>query len=77
MSRSFAYAISSSRVMPHSRAGATTLIAGASAAALTSNRTWSFPLPVQPCAMPDAPSSSAMRTRCFAMSGLPSAVASG
>src|SRR5438094_894407 len=72
-----AYSISSSRFMPHSLTGATTSRSGASAAVATSNRTWSLPLPVQPCAMAVAPSRRATCTSIAAMRGRPSAVASG
>src|ERR1700693_4290230 len=72
-----AYSISSSRFMPHSRTGATTSRSGARAAVVTSNRTWSLPLPVQPCAMAVAPSRRATSTIIAAISGRPSAVASG
>jgi hypothetical protein len=41
--------------MPESRTGASTLSSGASAPMPTSNRTWSLPLPVQPCATVVAP----------------------
>ena len=53
--RSSANAIALSRVMPESRTGAITERSGASAPTPTSNRTWSLPLPVQPCATIDAP----------------------
>ena len=52
---SSANAIALSRVMPESRTGASTLRSGASAPMPTSNRTWSLPLPVQPCATVVAP----------------------
>ena len=52
---SSANAIALSRVMPESRTGASTLSSGARAAMPTSNRTWSLPLPVQPCATIVAP----------------------
>ncbi len=55
--------------MPHSRAGAITLIAGSMARADTSMRTWSLPLPVQPCAMAAAFSMCAISTSFFAISG--------
>ena len=72
-----AYSISSGRVMPHTRAGATTSIEGLSARAETSMRTWSFPLPVQPWAIDPASSISAISTSFRAIRGRPSAVASG
>ena len=43
----------------------------------TSNRTWSLPLPVQPCATVDAPWYSAACTRCFTITGRDSADTSG
>ena len=42
---------------------------GASAAAVNSNRTWSFPLPVAPCAMASAFSRRAISIMRLAMSG--------
>jgi len=50
---------------------------GISARAEMSMRTWSLPLPEQPWAIAPAPSMRAMSTSFFAMSGRPSAVASG
>ena len=52
---SSAKAIALSRDMPESRTGAITLRSGASAPMPTSKRTWSLPLPVQPCATVVAP----------------------
>ena len=52
---SSAKAMALSRVMPESRTGASTLRSGASAPMPTSKRTWSLPLPVQPCATIVAP----------------------
>jgi len=43
----------------------------------TSKRTWSLPLPVQPCATVEAPNWRAARTRCLTMSGRESAETSG
>src|SRR5260370_4548425 len=63
--------------MPHSRTGATTWRSGARAAVATSKRTWSLPLPVQPCATAWAPSRRATSTIIAAISGRPNAVASG
>ena len=40
-------------------------------------RTWSLPLPVQPCAIVSHPVSRAFSTASFAISGRPSAVKSG
>ena len=77
MLRTRAYSISSARVMPQMRAGAMTVIVASSARADTSRRTWSLSFPVQPCAITVAPSIRATSTRCLAMSGRPSAVASG
>jgi hypothetical protein len=45
------------------------LRSGASAAVVSSNRTWSFPLPVAPCAMYSAFSLRAISTIRLAMSG--------
>ena len=50
-----AYSMLSSRLKPHSRAGAMTSRSGASARVPTSKRTWSLPLPVQPWATAPAP----------------------
>ena len=50
---------------------------GASVWNVTSNRTWSFPLPVQPWATAAAPCSRATRTMSWAIRGRPRAVASG
>ena len=52
-----AYSIESSRVKPHTRTGASTSRSGASARRRHSKRTWSLPLPVQPCATASAPCS--------------------
>ena len=43
----------------------------------TSKRTWSFPLPVQPCATATAPTSSAISTSFLEISGRDSAETSG
>ena len=43
----------------------------------TSKRTWSLPLPVQPCATIVAPYSRAAYTRCLTMTGRDSADTSG
>ena len=72
-----AYSSSWVRVHFHSRTGAMIFSSGASVWNVTSNRTWSFPLPVQPCATATAPCSRATRTMSCAISGRPSAVASG
>src|ERR1700730_17531404 len=72
-----AYSMPSSRFMPHSRTGATTVSSGARAAVATSNRTWSLPLPVHPWAIAVAPSRRATSTIIAAIRGRPSAVASG
>ena len=53
----------------HSRHGAITPSSGASAAYVSSNRTWSLPLPVAPWATPSAPSRRAISTWARAMSG--------
>ena len=52
---SAAKAIALSLVMPESRTGARTVTSGARQARPTSNRTWSLPLPVQPCETMPAP----------------------
>jgi len=57
--------------------GASTTRSGAIAIAVTSKRTWSLPLPVQPCPIADAPTSRATRTRWRVISGLDSALTSG
>ena len=46
-----------------------TVSSGASAPMPTSNRTWSLPLPVQPCATVSAPCFFAAATRCLTMTG--------
>src|ERR1035441_9570563 len=59
-----AYCKASSRdLMDHSRQGAMTCRSGASALKVNSNRTWSFPLPVQPCAKASAPVARALLER--------------
>ena len=63
--------------MPHSRAAAMILIDGSSSRIDSSSRTWSFVVPMQPCARADAPSIFAISTSRFAMSGRPRAAASG
>ncbi len=77
MSRSAAHAMAASRDRPHSRIGASTTSVGAIAMAVTSKRTWSLPLPVQPCAIAVAPVSAATRTRWRVISGRDSADTSG
>ena len=72
-----AYAISSSRPICHDRTGAITFSSGASVATVPSIRTWSLPLPVQPCAIVSQPVLRAYSTASFAISGRPSAVNSG
>ncbi len=67
----------SSRVRPHTRAGAKIPRSGASARTPTSKRTWSFPLPVQPCATAVAPWRRASATRWRTMTGRESAETSG
>ncbi len=52
-----------------SRIGAITSRSGASTPNETSNRTWSFPLPVQPCATTLAPTSRATATTSSTMHG--------
>ena len=63
MAKRAAYSIESWRVKPHIRTGARTSRSGASVRTLTSNRTWSLPLPVQPCATASAWNSRAAATR--------------
>ena len=53
----------------HSRQGAIIGIFGATDLIASSNRTWSLPLPVQPCAIASAPSSSAIFASISAISG--------
>ena len=72
-----ANSIALSLVIPESRTGANTLSSGARLASPTSNRTWSLPLPVQPCATTVAPFSWATRARCVTISGRDSAETSG
>ncbi len=67
----------SSRLIFHSRAGAKILILGFSALIDTSNRTRSFPLPVQPWAIASAPYFSAASTNSLAINGRARAVESG
>ena len=64
-----AYSMESCRVKPHTRTGARTSRSGASVRRLTSNRTWSLPLPVQPWATASAENSRAAATRWRAMTG--------
>ena len=77
MSYRAAYSIESWRLKPQTRTGASTFRSGASARMLTSKRTWSLPLPVQPCATASAPCSRAAATRWRAMTGRDSADTSG
>ena len=73
-----AHSISSGRVLSsHSRTGARISMSGSSIVMLDSKRTWSLPLPVQPCAMYFAPNLWAASTRCLEMSGRDSAETSG
>ena len=65
-----AYSISSSRdLISHSRQGATMGILGAKCLMVSSNRTWSLPLPVQPWQIASAPSLMAISTKPLAMQG--------
>jgi hypothetical protein len=57
--------------------GASTTSSGAIVIALTSKRTWSLPLPVQPWAIASAPRSRAMSTRWRVISGRDRALTSG
>ena len=66
-----------SRVRARSRTGARQVRSGASDVMPTSKRTWSLPLPVQPCATVVAPNWRAARTRCLTMTGRDSAETSG
>ena len=50
---------------------------GARAVMPTSKRTWSLPLPVQPCATVLAPNCFAAATRCLTIRGRDSAETSG
>ena len=52
-----------------SRIGASTSRSGASTPNDTSNRTWSFPLPVHPCATTSAPTSRATFTTSSTING--------
>ena len=74
---SAANAIALSLVIPESRTGARTATSGARLARPTSKRTWSLPLPVQPCATRPAPCSRATRARWATISGRDSADTSG
>ena len=67
----------SSRVSPHTRAGAWMPRSGASARTPTSKRTWSLPFPVQPWATAPAPWRRASATRWRTMTGRESAETSG
>src|SRR4051812_5580857 len=77
MSKRAAYSMESRREKPHMRTGANTSRSGASVRSATSNRTWSFPLPVQPCATASAPNSRAAATRWRAITGRDSDDTSG
>ena len=52
------------------------VMSGANRLMVSSNRTWSLPLPVQPWAMASAPSALAISTSFLAMMGLAKAVPS-
>ena len=71
------YSISSSRPICQPRTGAMIFSSGSSAMTVDSIRTWSFPLPVQPCATVSQPLLRAYSTASLAISGRPSAVNSG
>ena len=64
-----AYSISSSRVQIRSRSGAITRSSGSCALKESSKRSWSLPLPVQPCTTASAPSSSASSATACAITG--------
>ena len=73
-----AHSISESRVVrSQTRTGAMISSSGSSARMQVSKRTWSLPLPVQPCAMYLAPYWCAMSTRCLEISGRDRADSSG
>lgn len=74
---SSANAMALSRVQAKSRAGAMTFRPGSSADRPASNRTWSLPLPVQPCDTVVPPNFLAAATRCLTISGRDSADSSG
>ena len=74
---SSAYSISSSRVQIRSRSGAITCRPGSVALNESSKRSWSFPLPVQPCTTASAPSSTASSATACAITGRESAETSG
>ena len=67
----------SSRVRPHTRAGAKMRRSGANARTPTSKRTWSLPLPVQPCATAVARWRRASATRWRTITGRDNADTSG
>ncbi|HEX2345839.1 MAG TPA: hypothetical protein VHI12_04595 [Gaiellaceae bacterium] len=73
----FAYSISSSRVQIRSRSGAITVTPGYCALNASSNRSWSFPLPVHPWTTASAARSSAISATAPAMTGRESADTSG
>jgi hypothetical protein len=75
--RASAYSISSSRVQTRSRSGAITRTLGYFALNASSKRSWSLPLPVQPCTTASAPRSSAMSATASAITGRESAETSG
>ena len=74
---SSANAMALSRVQAKSRAGAMTFRSGLRADRPASKRTWSLPLPVQPCDTVVPPNSFAAVTRCLTISGRDSAETSG
>ena len=75
--RSSAKAMALSRVIPESRTGASTCRSGPRAPMPTSKRTWSLPLPVQPCETWVPPYCLAASARCLTISGRDSAETSG
>ena len=77
MSHFAARSTQSARVSPQTRTGASTSRSGASARVDTSKRTWSLPLPVQPCPTASAPWRRADATRCSTITGRESAETSG
>ena len=66
---SLAYSISSSLDQCKSLIGSSIFISGTNAWIPTSKRTWSFPLPVHPCAIAVAPCSLATSTSFFTIKG--------
>ena len=72
-----AYSMAFSRVRARSRTGAMHFRSGPRVWMETSKRTWSLPLPVQPCATVEAPNWRAAATRWREMTGREIAETSG